>query len=275
MGIESKFKNPLVGIIGGTGRMGSWFAEICQKSGYKVFKVGRKTEVTIEDVARKCDVVVVSVPISVTCEIIKRVGSLISKDALFIDLTSIKKMPMDTMLNFSKAEVVGLHPLFGADIDHSQTKKVVVCHGRGEEGKRWVVKLLKDAGFELVFLTPEKHDMIMGIVQGINHFETICLATRIKESGIGWKEIEHASTQTFMKKLIRMKNMFSQEPELFASLLMENDWSIKFIDLYIKGAKKFFEMIVKKDKERFKELFFSIRKFIEGGLKDEGDMGQG
>ena len=40
-------------------------------------------------------------------------------------------------------------------------------------------------------------------------------------------------------------------------------------------AKEFFEMIVKKDKEKFKELFFSIRKFIEGGLEDEGDMGQG
>ncbi len=275
MGIEDKLKNPLIGIIGGTGTMGSWFADVCESQGYRVLRVGRKTKITAEQAAKECDVVVISVPISVTYEIIKKIGPLISKDSLFMDLTSVKKMPVEAMLKYSDAEVevVGLHPLFGVDIDHNQAKKVAICNGRGEYGKRWVSELLSRTGFEVIFLDPDEHDRIMGIVQGINHFETICLAHRIKEAGMSWDEIEKASTQTFMKKLVRIKRLFSQEPELFASLLMDNEWSLRYIDLYIKDAKKLFDILSKKDRDNFEKEFLSIKQFIKRGIQDEGDMG--
>ncbi len=273
MGIKERLENPLIGIIGGTGMMGSWFADICESQGYKVLRVGRKTEVTVEQAAKQCDVVVISVPISVTYEIIKKVGPLVSKDSLLMDLTSVKKMPIKAMLKYSDAEVVGLHPLFGVDIDHGQPKKVAICGGRGEFGKRWVSELLNKTGFETIFLDPEEHDKIMGIVQGVNHFQTMCLAFRIKSSGISWEEIEKSSTQTFMKRLARIKKMFSQEPELFASLLMENEWSLKHIDLYIKDAMSLFDILNRKDKGGFEKMFYSIKRFIKRGIQDEGDMG--
>jgi len=273
MGIEDRLKNPLIGVIGGTGMMGSWFADICESQGYRVLKVGRRTKVSMEQAAKECDVVVISVPISVTYEVIKKIGPLVSMDSLFMDLTSVKKMPIKAMLRYSDAEVVGLHPLFGADIDHEQPKKVAICNGRGEYGKRWVAELLNKTGFETIFLDCEEHDRIMGIVQGVNHFETICLAFRIKSSGMSWREIERSSTQTFMKKLERIKRLFSQEPELFASLLMDNEWSLKYVDLYLKEAEKLFDILNKKDKDGFKKIFYSIRQFIKRGMQDEGDMG--
>jgi len=272
MGIEKRIKDPLIGIIGGTGRMGSWFADICERRGYRVLKVGRRTEISMEDAAKRCDVVVISVPISVLEDVIKRVGPLISEDSLLMDLTSIKKRPIDAMLRYSKAEVIGLHPLFGMDIDEEESKRVAICSGRGERWKSWIIDLLKGEGLELVFLTPEEHDKIMGIVQGINHFETICLAIRIKESGIGWKKIESASTQTFMRKLRRIRKMFDQDPELFASLLMENSWSVKCIDSYMKDARDFFDIISKKDRKGFNEIFMCIKKLLKE-TEDERDMG--
>ncbi len=255
--------------------MGSWFAEITEQAGAKVLIVGRETRVSPEDVARDCNVVVVSVPISVTQEIIKRVGPLISKDALFMDLTSVKKMPMEAMLKYSDAEVVGLHPLFGGDIDPDAVKKVALCPGRGEEGKKWVVNLLQSAGFELIFLEPEKHDRLMGLIQGVNHFETISLALKIKDSGMKWSDIENASTQTFIRKLNRIKRMFAQDPELFGSLLMDNDWAIEYISSYLEDAGRLFQIIKNRDKKGFKEIFLSIEEFLEKGGGDEGDMGKG
>ncbi len=276
MGVISRFQDPCVGIIGGTGMMGSWFADISERAGARVLRVGRRTKITPEDVTKNCNVVVVSVPISVTHEMIKRIGPLVSKEALFIDLTSVKRMPMEAMLNYSDAEVVGLHPLFGADVDDSMVKKVAVCHGRGEEGKRWVVQLLKNAGFEPIFMEPEEHDRLMGLIQGVNHFETISLAFRIKASGIGWDDIKRVSTQTFMRKLERIERMFEQSPELFGSLLMDNEHSMEHIGLYLQDMQGLFRVIREKDKKGFEEIFLSIREFLKrGGGHHEGDMGKG
>ncbi len=272
--ISNKFKDPIVGIIGGTGKMGSWFANISEKAGLKVYKVGRKSQMRPEEVALKCDIVVVSVPISVTYEIIKKIGPLISEDALFMDLTSIKKMPLDAMLKYSKAGVVGLHPLFGIDVDPELSKKVVICPGRGQDGIDWVVNLLKNEGLELVFLEPDEHDKLMGLIQGVNHFETISLAMKIRQSGIHLDKLIQASTQTFIKKINRIKNMFTQSPELFASLLMDNDWAIKCIESYLDAAYKLKSIIKTKDKEAFENLFRSVANFLEiGGNNNERDMG--
>ena len=104
-----------VGIIGGTGRMGSWFADLLEQSGATVYRIGRTTDLTPSEAAAKCDVVVISVPIAQTVKIIREIGPLVSKHALLMDLTSIKKEPVQAMLEHSNAQVVGAHPLFGPD----------------------------------------------------------------------------------------------------------------------------------------------------------------
>ena len=265
MGISSKFHNPTVGIIGGTGKMGSWFAELSEKAGAKVFRVGRKTSIRPENVAKECDVVVISVPISVTYKMIKEIGPLIPEDSLFMDLTSIKKMPMEAMLKYSKAEVVGVHPLFGIDIDPEMVKRVVICRGRGKDGEEWIVNLLKKAGFDLIFLEPEEHDKLMGLIQGVNHFETMSLPLKIKDSGIPLDKITNVSTHTFMKKLDRIKKMFEQESELFCSILMDNEWSIYYINSYLKTANQLQKIIKEKDRDSFKDIFQTIKKFLKAG----------
>ena len=111
---------PSVGIIGGTGRMGAWFGDLLKSSGSKVLRVGRKTRLSPVQAAKECDVVVISVPIVHTVEIIKEIAPLISEDRVLMDLTSIKKEPIEAMLKYSRSEVVGVHPLFGLDMEPDQ-----------------------------------------------------------------------------------------------------------------------------------------------------------
>ena len=79
-------KDITVGIIGGTGGMGQWFADLLKKEGHKVHVSGRKTKLSSDELAQICNVVVVSVPISATAEVIKQVGPLLNKDQLLMDL---------------------------------------------------------------------------------------------------------------------------------------------------------------------------------------------
>ncbi len=57
-----------VGIIGGTGGMGQWFADLIKKEGHTVHVSGRKTKLSSEELTKICNVVVVAVPISATAE---------------------------------------------------------------------------------------------------------------------------------------------------------------------------------------------------------------
>jgi prephenate dehydrogenase len=178
MGLAS----PNVGIIGGTGRMGSWFADFFENQGFSVSSAGKRTGLTPSTVARECEVVIVSVPITDTIEVIRELGPLVREDGLIMDLTSIKKDPVEAMLKYSSSEVLGAHPLFGPEENNIAGQRVVICPGRGERWEKWLTGILEKAGAKIVKMETEKHDRLMGVIQGANHFSTLALALCIARS---------------------------------------------------------------------------------------------
>ena len=67
-----------------------------------------ETERTMEEAAAVADVVIVSVPIDTTVELIHRIGPLVRAEALLMDVTSIKVAPVKAMLDSCRGSVVGL-----------------------------------------------------------------------------------------------------------------------------------------------------------------------
>ncbi|MCU0583871.1 MAG: hypothetical protein MUE57_08545, partial [Syntrophales bacterium] len=62
-----------IGIIGGTGGMGRWFAAFFEKEGHPVRVSGKDTGPRPAEMAAACPVVIVSVPIGVTEEVVREV----------------------------------------------------------------------------------------------------------------------------------------------------------------------------------------------------------
>ena len=262
MGLSNLSLRPKVGIVGGTGRMGSWFGDLLDQLGFEVLRTDRKTRLRPEEMAPNCDVVVISVPISSTVGVIKKIGPLVLDNSLLMDLTSIKKRPMKAMLKYSSAQVVGVHPLFGPDVAEDHQARVVLCPGRGEQWLDWITGVFQKAGFRVTILAPEKHDHIMGIVQGVNHFSTLVLALCISQSGIEPENLVQCSTQTFNQGLDRIRAIVAQQEDLFGSLLMDNSDAVDFIEQYFESANKLIRIIRNKDRESFKVLFESLKGFF-------------
>ncbi|MCK5507136.1 MAG: prephenate dehydrogenase/arogenate dehydrogenase family protein, partial [Desulfobacterales bacterium] len=80
-----------IGIIGGTGGMGRWFKRFFSEAGHNVLISGRKTELTYKDVVKKCDVVILSVPIDAAISIAGEIGPLMSQNQLLTDFCSLKE----------------------------------------------------------------------------------------------------------------------------------------------------------------------------------------
>jgi len=251
-----------IGILGGTRGMGAWFADFLEKQGYDVYPVGRSTTLTPEMMARLCDVVVIAVPIPVTVQMIEKIGPILSEKRLLMDLTSIKQRPLEAMLEHSKAEVVGVHPLFGP-VENSEGLRVAICPGRGRLGLKWVTDVFEEGKLCVSIMQPDIHDRLMGLIQGVNHFSTLGLAHCIKSSGFSIEDIEKCSTITFKRRLDRIYKLLDQPAELFGSLLIDNPESLNYIRLYRDILNEMIPMIENKDRDAFKELFATLKKPIE------------
>jgi prephenate dehydrogenase len=258
---------PTVGVVGGAGRMGSWFAGLMERQGFTVLRSDLGTELTPQAMTVRCEVVVVSVPISETLKVIREIGPLLPENGLLMDLTSVKKAPLEAMLEHSGAQVVGLHPLLGPEAGFNSGGRVVVCPGRGETGLSWITQVLRESGLTPVYLDAEEHDRMMGLIQGANHFSTLALALTVGRSGFEVSNLSRCATETFRERLERIRFMMEQPVELFGSLLMDNPAAAECSKQYLEGARGLLEIIMTKDTQAFGDVFASLRETFGPGKK--------
>jgi prephenate dehydrogenase len=228
--------NIQIGIIGGTRGMGGWLARFFEKEGYCVHISGRNKGMPIAEMADVCQVVVVSVPIGVTASVIEKVGPHMRKDALLMDLTSLKREPVKAMLESSVSEVIGCHPLFGPQVDSIAGQHVVLCPARGEKWISWLKDVLDRNGALVVETTPEKHDRMMAIIQGLNHFNTIMIGLVLSKMGVSFSELCRFATPAFQAKIEIIQKVFCQNPMLYAEIVTMNPDIHQHIEAYEKNV---------------------------------------
>jgi len=228
-------KDITVGIIGGTGGMGRWLADLLQKGGYPVHVWGRNSAMDINDLAALCNVIVIAVPISATAAMIEKVGPLVPEGSLLMDLTSLKKEPVELMMSNSRADVIGCHPLFGPGVDDASGENVILCPARGEKWLGWLKNVLEKNRLVVTEETPEEHDKIMAIVQVLNHLNTISLGMTLTGTGVSLEKISKYTTPIFQTKLGIIKKVFTESPGLYADIIANNPDTDKILNLYEKS----------------------------------------
>ena len=235
-----------IGIIGGTGGIGRWFAPFFTGEGYTVYVTGRQSGLSLDELARDCRVVIVAVPIVATLEVIAAIGPKMPADSLLMDFTSLKEEPVRAMLDHSPAEVVGCHPLFGPGEDSMRDRNVILCPARVNAWKQWPKKLFEKAGARVTETTPRRHDEIMAVVQGLNHFNTMMMGLTLRDRGIDQKEIERFATPGFTTKLTLVESTF-KTPRLHSEIVMRNPDMAHILDCYEKYLLQMKQMITERD----------------------------
>ena len=173
----------IAGIIGGTGKMGRLFGSVLERHGFEVLASGRSTTLTNRKLAEESDLVMVSVPIRSTVGVIGEVAPLLTGDQLLCDLTSLKGEPVKAMLS-SKAQVLGTHPLFGPTVSSLRNQTIILTPARcGGALSLRLPEILRNEGANLVVMTPEAHDRLMAVIQGLTHFGNLCMADAIRRTG--------------------------------------------------------------------------------------------
>jgi prephenate dehydrogenase len=243
------------GIIGGTGRMGHLFAGVFRRAGYTVMVSGRSTKITSRNIALECDLVIVSVPIRDTVRVIEEITPLLQKGQLLCDLTSLKAAPVAAMLK-SKAEVIGLHPMFGPTVTSLKQQTIIACPARAAKATvQALLAIFRAEGAVCTISDPDEHDREMAVVQGLTHFVTLCMAESIRRLNIDVEKTRAFTSPVYQIELGLVGRLLSQDPGLYGSILLENPYVPEVLAACRDSVQDLQEIVVKKDTAQFRDFF--------------------
>ncbi|NTW92698.1 MAG: prephenate dehydrogenase/arogenate dehydrogenase family protein [Methanoregulaceae archaeon] len=263
-----------VGIIGGTGKMGGFFAGVFKRAGHDVLICGRNTRVTCRDLAQECHLVMVSVPIRDTVRVIREIAPLLTPSQVLCDLTSLKVAPVDTMME-SSASVIGLHPMFGPGVPSLRGQTIVVIPARcSDETLGSLITIFEREGAVITLSTPEEHDRVMSLVQGLTHFVTLMVADTMRRLSVSPRETSPYMSPVYQIEMGLVGRLLSQDPDLYGDMLRLNPFVKPVLGACGESLDEIREIILSDDAGAFREIFLkNTRNFGEycARAEDETD----
>jgi chorismate mutase / prephenate dehydrogenase len=251
-----------VTIVGGKGRMGRVFATMFADLGHRVLVTDVDTDLTARDAAAESDVVVISVPIDRTDDVIRDVGPHVRPDALLMDVTSVKRSPVEAMLASTPASVVGTHPMFGPSVHTLQGQRVVLCRARGDAWADWVAHTMSSHGIVITEATAEQHDRVMSVVQVLTHFQTQVMGLTLARLGVPLAETMRFTSPVYLLELYTTARHFAQAPTLYGPIEMRNPRSREVTTMLQSVAAELADVIQRGDQAAFTALFEEVRGFF-------------
>ncbi|MDD4873624.1 MAG: prephenate dehydrogenase [Dehalococcoidales bacterium] len=274
-----------VAIIGGSGKMGQWFARFLTQEGKEVTLIGRnlakleevksKLDVSVSthvDDIRLADAVIISVPVDYFEETVKQMGTHTLHHQLIFDVTSIKTLPVEMMHRYIvKGQILGTHPVFGPGARSLANQNFVLTPTTPEETKlaHKVEDFLKIREAKVQVMTPEEHDSMMSVILGLAHFIAIVSADSL--SGLEQlKKMESIGGITYKVLWTLVESVISEDPGLYASLQMNLPQLPQIQQLFLKNCTEWTELVKNKDRQEFIRRMKAIRSQLEAKSADFG-----
>jgi prephenate dehydrogenase len=256
-----------VAIIGGSGKMGRWFANFLLKEGMEVILSARNEKKLINlkeslkvqiafknaEAIKNADIILISVPIDSFEGVVKEISPFVTSNQIILDITSIKELPVEIMHEYiKKGTILGTHPVFGPDVENASNQNFILTPITPKEEtlaakfEKWLSK----RGFNVIKMSPQKHDELMSVILGFSHFVGIAICDTLL-SLENFEEIKGANGTSFKILLTFARKVISEDPEFYAALQMNLPNVVGVEQLFCEKAKVWAEVVRNKDREKF------------------------
>ncbi|MFC1993018.1 prephenate dehydrogenase [Chloroflexota bacterium] len=267
-----------VAIIGGSGKMGRWFADFLLKDGKEVIIIGRNEKKLLEvkeqlgvevttnmGAIERADAVLLSVPASSFEEVVKQISPHTHPEQVIMDNTSVKTSQVETMHRYIKrGTTLGTHPVFGPGARSIVNKNFVLTPTNDAENAlaQRTREYLEDKGAKVSLMTPQEHDEMMTVILGLSHFIAIVSAdTLLSFDRLG--QMEAIGGTTYKVLLTLVESVISEDPELYASLQMSLPNVTEVEKLFQTKAKTWTDLVANKDRQKFVEQMGALKAKLE------------
>lgn len=268
-GFRCVVESPLpVVVVGGDGAMGGMLVDHFCRSGYEVRVLESDGWDRADALLDGAGLVVVSVPIRVTIEVIERLGPLLPAGAVLADITSRKDEPRQAMLAAHQGPVLALHPMFGPTVPSLAKQLVVDCGGRDPDASRWVLDQLEVWGARLVGIEARAHDHTMAVVQALRHFTTYAYGVHLAAEGVDLGTVMSLSSPIYRLELAMTGRLFAQDPDLYTDIIFGSRQGLELAERYLERLQEAVACYRAGDREGFRRRFLETRAWF-GDLAGE------
>lgn len=256
-----------VGVIGGRGQLGSWCGELFRKRNATVLVADMGSQIGNREAAERSDIVVVSVPIGVTGHVLEDITNVIAPHQLLVDLTSVKT-PLVSKMERARGEILSVHPMFAPQLSKKSGQTCIVCPIRSGELSDLFQQVLKEEELHLVTMTPEAHDKMMAIVQGLTHFQAMTAAHCMEALKFEPNESLQTSSPVYRLRLAMIGRILAQNPRLYAEIQVYNPFVKGVLEQLRRSNERLMSLIIAEDVDGLAAEFTRVREGL-GSFSDE------
>ncbi|MBI5524242.1 MAG: prephenate dehydrogenase [Desulfarculus sp.] len=262
---DPPFTRPLVGIIGGQGRMGRWLKARLEEDGHQVRVADRGHGPPPCELAAACPVLILAVPVPAVAQVMAAIGPFTRTDGLLLDIASLKQAPLEAMLAHARGEVIGGHPLCGPTAPSLAGQVFFVCPGRGSRWWAWLQAWLGRAGAQAVEITAASHDRLMAQVQTLRHMLLLGLGHTLREVGFKPARDLPLAGPWFGSLVGLLEHQGQQPADLYADLALNNPAAPAMLAALAQGLARIAQMTAAGDRQGLVEMMDQVRDYLGGG----------
>jgi prephenate dehydrogenase len=251
-----------ISIIGGAGKMGTWFTKyLANNEENLVFVYDKKRpyvrkleNVTYCNTLRQCvqnaDYVLITVSIDDIPSVIRETAIFMKRGSTLLEISSIKKNILKSLKALPKFIVpVSIHPMFGPGAKGLEDSKILIVPIRGvNREKRKLRSIMGDVQI-MVIDSACKHDKLMALILGLVYYSNLVMAAVISRES--FSKLKKYSGTTFTLQSILFHSILIDEPSLIASILMNNNELGSYLKIFRKETDNFFKLIESGDRTVF------------------------
>jgi prephenate dehydrogenase len=185
--------------------------------------------------------------------------------SLLMDVTSIKEEPTLLMQKYAPegVEVLPAHPMFGPRIRSLEGQVVVLTPLKKGKWHPLVVDFLESEKVRVLSTTPEVHDRMMSVVQGLTHFAYISIAATLKRLEVDLKESRKFSSPIYSLMLDMIARIVAQNPYLCYSIQTKNSHIKETHQAFLETFQELKDMIETENQEGFVKAMSSAAKHLD------------
>ena len=200
------------------------------------------------------DLVILSIPVDASLELVDEVLSNISDSTLVIDVGSTKQLFCKAITNHpDRRNLLATHPIAGTE--HSgpraailglfKNKTIIICEVEKTAFKlqEKALKLFSELGMRIRYMNPEAHDKHIAYVSHLSHISSFMLGKTVIEKEKNERDIFDMAGSGFESTVRLAKS----SPEMWTPIFKQNKENVlETLDEYIANLKQF-KFLMEKD----------------------------